>query len=389
MGKTIVYAPYGKLRFALTVFALLLCQLSARPQVSVQQLWKTVLSSSNQRIVNIAIIGDSIACCIGPKEYSNVWTNQLRTYLGLRFRSHGSGLIPIGNNEGLSMNPQWTTEDSDGMIATVDFGPFQHGKGAFGSLFRLSGRVRLTVSGHAGDHVIVYYATSSDTEGGIKVSSGNLDLGVIEMARSSAFEARAASLVLPTDGRKHAITLEAANPKVNVYVYGVEFTSGVTGLSVHNVAHGYARSEAWGKDPSRQMVFLKQIPGKLDGAIIALGVNDAINGAGTTEEEYVRNMRSIVGTLLRMNPSMMIAIQDENSTAPGETARILPQRKIKAAEQRLAKTLGLGYISIAALWGSEKKAASKGYMAIDGVHPSDLGDRKLAEIMDNYFSIER
>lgn len=88
----------------------------------------------------------------------------------------------------------------------------------------------------------------------------------------------------------HSIALESADSADAIYVYGVEFTPGKSGLSIHNLAHGYSRSEALGGDPECQMTFLQQIPGKIDGAIIALGLNDSINGAGTTAEQYSRVM---------------------------------------------------------------------------------------------------
>ena len=348
------------------------------------QHWGDLYTEAAHRAVNIVIIGDSIACCIGPKDYNNVWPNQLRAQLELKAPSHGSGIIPVGNNNGVSMNPQWSFDGAKDEITTIEFGPFQSGTGQFGGVFRLEGSHRLTISPHRGDHANIYFATTNDSAGGIRVSSGATFLGLIGREQSMKPEARMASIALPADGADHSITLEPAQPTSAIYIYGVEFTSGSVGLSIHNLAHGYARSEAWGGDPVRQMAFLSHIPGKLDAAIIALGVNDSVNNMGTTAAQYTANMRAIIGALRRLNPKIRIVIQDEINTKPGEVANLLPQSSVRQQEIRLASELHLGYISIADRWGPEKQAELDGYMASDGVHPSDSGGQAIAVLMEHF-----
>jgi lysophospholipase L1-like esterase len=132
------------------------------------------------------------------------------------------------------------------------------------------------------------------------------------------------------------------------------------------------------------MAFLQRIPGKIDGAVIAIGANDSINGTGTTAGQYARNLRGIVTTLRQSNPGVLIAVQDEINTKPGESAKPLPQTLIRNVEESLASTMHLDYISIAAKWGSEMQADRRGYMAGDGVHPTDLGGKEIANLMLHY-----
>ena len=67
--------------------------------------WRQALASSSRKVANAVIIGDSIACCVGPENYENVWTNSLRSYINVRYKQHGSGVIPVGNNNNMAVNP--------------------------------------------------------------------------------------------------------------------------------------------------------------------------------------------------------------------------------------------------------------------------------------------
>ena len=235
---------------------------------------QAIVSRSSQHPVNIVVMGDSIACCIGPKDYGNVWTNRLRSWLALSYQEHSSGIEPIGNNDGLSTNPPWSLHPGTGTIETLNFGPYQENPGAFGSLFRLTGNAQVTVlvPQRPIEEAILYYASGPGSESGIHVSGRQIST-VIAQAGSSQITAHAAHVKLHGE---EILTFSPVDGGT-AYLYGIEFTYHHNGIALHNVAHGYARSEAWGGDVEHQLEFLRLIEGNIQIAIVSLGVNDSIN----------------------------------------------------------------------------------------------------------------
>ena len=151
------------------------------------------------------------------------------------------------------------------------------------------------------------------------------------------------------------------------------FRSDDAGVSIHNISHGYARSDAYGADTANQLAFLDHIPGGIQLAVINLGVNDSIDGTGSTTSEYRSNMQNIISYLRQLNPDMSILIYDEISTNPGEAATLLPQSLIREQEQQLAQANRISYYSPLSSWGDFATASQRGYFTSDGVHPTDLG----------------
>jgi hypothetical protein len=165
------------------------------PRGKILTSWQMALRKLHEQPANIVVIGDSIACCIGPRDYGNVWPNVLRRHLGQRYDEHGSGIIPVGNNDGLATNPQWSLHKKSGEISTVDMGPYQSGVGAFSSTFKLRGDAELTllVPEKRPTQVVLYYASSIDTAGGIQVRTDAGDLMVVGKRVSHSIEAHVVS----------------------------------------------------------------------------------------------------------------------------------------------------------------------------------------------------
>lgn len=351
----------------------------------VLDLWRKEASESRIHPVNVVVIGDSIACCIGPADYENTWTNVLRQRLALQYGDHGSGIIPVGNNDGLSTNPQWSIHLRGGSVETIPFGPFQSGEGAFGSGFRLRDGARLTVllPAKRPDRIVLYYASASDSTNGITVHYQDGVLVTVGRIGSTTFKARSVSIPIKDNGCSR-LSFSAASGDGSAYIYGIEFIYGNSGISLHNLAHGYARTEAWGSHPEQQLAFLSQIQGGVQLAIISLGVNDSINGAGTTDVQYRDNMSAIVAQLRRLNPRMAIVIFDEISTKLGETALLLSQNAVRCQEMALAQKLSLGFVSPPAVFGISSRAIKGGLFSRDMVHPNDLGDRLIADVIQRY-----
>jgi lysophospholipase L1-like esterase len=337
-------------------------------------------------VANAVIIGDSIACCFGPEDYGNVWTNSLRTYTNLRYRQHGTGILPVGNNDKLSLNPQWSLHSNSGQASNVNYGPYQGGingtaLSSFGGVFKLTGDAVLTllVPERRPHKLVLYYASSTDSGTGIVVRSESKLLGILGKETSPRFVAHTA--VLPLTQSFSTLSFSPASANGSAYIYGAEFIYDDDGVSIHNLAHGYARSEAYGGDPANQLAFLEQIPGGIQLAVISLGVNDSIDGTGTTASEYRGNMQEIISRLRMINPNISIVIYDQPNDLWGENATPLPQSLVRQQEMQLAQENNVTYLSPFPTWGSFANASALGYFASDGVHPSDLGDRNLADLL--------
>lgn len=351
------------------------------------QHWRKALASSNRKVANAVIIGDSIACCVGPQDYGNVWTNSLRSYTNARYKQHGSGIIPVGNNDKLALNPQWSLHNNSGQVTNVNYGPYQGGingtaLSSFGGVFRLTGGAELTllVPERLPYKLVLYYASSTDSGDGIVVRSEKKPLGILGKETSPRFQAHTAVLPLPQN--ISTLSFSPSSTSGSAYIYGAEFIYDDDGVSIHNLAHGYARSEAYGGDPANQLAFLEQIPGSIQLAIISLGVNDSIDGTPITTYEYRRNIQEIISHLRLINPNISIVIYDEPNDLWGENATPLPQSLVRDQEMQLAQENNVTYLSPFPTWGTYANASALGYFAIDGVHPSDLGDRNLAGLLE-------
>lgn len=358
---------------------------AAVAQDSVLSAWRHKVSQAKVRPVNIVVLGDSIACCFGPTDYENIWTNVLRQSEGLQYGNHGSGIIPIGNDFGLSTNPQWSLHPQGGSIDTVPFGPYQAAKGGFGGVFRLKGAAQITalLPVRPPDGITLYYASAADSTAGIRVSYDDQSSVTVGQITSPALKAQRVDIPLEKTGSS-TLSFSAASDSGSAYIYGVEFTYGTKGISLHNLAHGYARSEAWGGDPEAQLAFLAQIRGGIQLAILSLGVNDSINGTGTTVGEYRDHMSAVIKHLRALDPAMPIVIFDEIPTRLGDSATTLPQNDIRAQEQQLASEFGVGYVSPHVAFGAPAAAEERGYFSKDHLHPSDLGNRRIADVIEQY-----
>jgi lysophospholipase L1-like esterase len=348
--------------------------------------WRQALAFSSHKVANAIIIGDSIACCVGPANYENVWTNSLRSYTNARYKQHGSGLIPVGNNNDSSVippeNPPWSLHFNTGQITALNYGPYQTGVGAFGGVFKLTGSAEITllVPENQPYKLVLYYASSIDSGAGILVRSEKGLSEVIGNETSSTLVPHAAIISLGQN--PSTLSFSAASMKGTIYIFGAEFIYDDIGVSIHNIAHGYARSEAYGANAVAQLAFLDKIPGGIQLAIISLGVNDSIDGTGTTASQYRSNMQQIISYLRQLNPDMSILIYDQISTRPGEAAKPLPQSLVREQEQQLAQANHIAYYSPLSSWGDFTTASEQGYFTSDGIHPTDLGDRKLANLLE-------
>jgi hypothetical protein len=339
--------------------------------------FRSALQNSQNSAVSVAVIGDSIFDYGNPSDpttYPNGPVVQLTRSLQNVYGTHGTGIIPIGSNGGLATNPEWTLH---GTVTTVnDLGPSQSGTGAFGSTFKMTGGgnyVELTPQ--FGDSLRVYMESTTDSGGcNVLVDGVTTLVGNTTSGSPAAIVATIGSLSADV----HTVFIGAPGSG-SCYLYGVEFTYGSTGVTVHKLAHGYARSEAWGANTATQLAYIAQMSPVPAAAIVALGVNDSTNGTGTTASQYRSNISNILTYLRTLNPQMAILVADENNVQTPGT--VLPQTTIRTSEQAVAQQFGASYLSIADAWGAYATANALGLMASDGVHITSKGGLSQAGLL--------
>ena len=325
------------------------------------------------KITNVVLLGDSWTEGAGFTSFRNVWAEQLRTYLQSNSGSHGSGIVPLHTSSGAwALTGTWNTLNN--------LGPYQNGSNAFGMLYQASGTANtaaMTVK-YYGDHLLVYYATYMDSGSGFTVTIDGTTTTTCGAATSASYTAATCSAAAAALGWHTAVIAPPATG--NCYLYGAEWLVGTTGLSVHNLGRGAARSEAFGTNPATQMAWLKQIGGGVQLAVIALGVNDA--GTSVPLATYQANLQAII-TYLKTNfsPAPSILILDQGN-ASATYAGSYPQSAYTAIEQQLALANGAMFLSVSRRWGAYTNASALGVMYSDGLHPNDAGHLDIAQMVE-------
>jgi lysophospholipase L1-like esterase len=327
---------------------------------------------------SIVVIGDSIFDYVGPSNYANSPIVKLSSDIRSMYGSHGTGEIPVGGNNGLTTNPEWTL---NGTVTTVnDLGPFQTGTGAFGTIFRVSGTGNFfSLPSQYGDTLKLYMESTNDTggcavqiDGGTSTVLGNTTNTTPTLITSS---------IGPMAIGLHNVNI-GANTSGACYLKGAEWITGNVGITVHKIAHGYARSEAFGSSAATQLADIPLMSPIPSAAIIGLGVNNCLNGTQSLAQ-YQSDLQNIVSYLRSVNPQMAVLIADEhNITGSCANPNFSLQSSLKPIEQSIATQNGGSYVSIGDAWGSEVNANALGLMASDGVHPSDKGGLSQAGILE-------
>jgi hypothetical protein len=338
---------------------------------------RTALNNAGTTRVRGVLIGDSILCCTGPTIQSNGPAAQFRSWLQSSYGNGGIGAVVIGDTTGVGVRPEWTLSGT--WTTVTDLGPSQAGTGPFGSVFVASGTSNtLTLAAQTGDTVEVYGETAIDSAGcSVKVDGSTVGIaGASTSGTPTAFR----STFAVTLG-SHILQI-APSGAGKCYVYAAGFTSGSTGVVLDNLAHGYARSEAWGTTPTAQLAYVAKLSPLPSFAVVGLGVNDTLNGTDN-QATYQSNMQAVITGLLSINPSMTIIVMDENDVRyPGNT---ITQPQIRQSEISLAQSNNLGYTSLHDSWVSFSNANALGLMMPgDPNHPSDAGGIAIGYQLASY-----
>ncbi len=336
--------------------------------------WFSALRSASSQVVNVAIIGDSIAQGLGTVsnggKFYNSWAQQLAMHLHTLFGNGGSGMVPVYYGVGAwTQTGTWTEGGSN-------LGPLQTGISPFNHLFSATGTSNsLVLMAMDGDKVNVYTQSAPDS-GACTVSIDGTVAGTTTATTTATLQPVKTTFAASAFG-SHTLTI-APTATGKCYVYGAEWTIGSTGVRVHNVAVAGARSEAFGSAPATENAFLNVIPGGIQLAIVSLGVNDFHAGNNEALSTYTSNMQNLLTYLQGLSsPSPSVLILDENQpNTLNQTPAVNAQftwSQLVSTEQSLAVSNNAAFISMSELWGAYTSANSLGVMAADTVHPNDKG----------------
>lgn len=326
------------------------------------------------QVVNILVVGDSLAYGYGANiPNQGGWVGRFTSNLQQVCPSHGTGIIP-------AYEPQWgqTVVSTDnltpahGWSMISGFGPYQsNAEYPFGTLYEGGqGTGAATISGQVGDTAIVYYATFNDSGRGFGVT---VDGGLISYYGAVATNTfAAASVAIPLPGGLGAHSISIIPPvSGHMYLYGVEFTSGKVGISVHNEARPGAQAEAFGLDPINQNAFWPLISGGVQLVIDSLGIDDLTSWNASNYQTYQQNMVANWAALNSPAPSLFVL--DENHSESDNSTN-------KVQLQQIELGLGGAYASVADRWGPWTNANLLGLM-FDSAHPNDKGYEDITAML--------
>lgn len=322
------------------------------------------------RVANVVLLGDSWTEGAGFTSVKNVWAQQLQAYLQTSFGSHGTGIVPLHTSTGA-----WTLTGTWNQLPNL--GPSQGGNNAFSSLYQASGTSNTAAMSvkYYGDHFVIYYATYTDSGAGFGVAIDGGAATTYGNQTSTGYTPKSVSIATSTGWHTAVITAPATG---NCYLYGAEWVSGTSGVSVHNMGRGGARSEAFGGSPANELAWLNQISGGVQLAIISLGVNDY--GESVAPATYGANLQALI-TYLKTSfspaPSILILDQGNVNQSGGS-----PQSAYTATEQQLALANNAMFLSVSRRWGSFANASAMGVMNADGLHPNDAGYLDIASMIE-------
>jgi lysophospholipase L1-like esterase len=357
------------------------------PTLSPYAAWSECASNAPTAVCNVVMLGDSFMVGGSATPATAGWTVPTQVYLQNQYGYHGSGLVPIYNPYGwITVNGTWTNSN--------EIGPYQTATTAtYTSMYTATGNANTISVGSStntfySDHLVVYYEADTDTASGFNVAFNGGAYTAYGAGTGTHGTLLSVSIAV-TAGQNYA-TIQAPSSG-NCHIFGIEWVSGTSGISVHNLSHGGNISAAFGTATSTQLapeLALIQAEGNIGMIIVSLGVNDYGTQVGTST--YQTNLQNILTYAATLSPVPSILILDE---ANQQTTSYVPaQSAYRAVELSLASTAtsttsSLGWFSIANRWGSWTTANAQGYMNADGIHPSLGGYVDISRTVNNILSI--
>lgn len=352
---------------------------------------RSIQTGNTSLTLNGVIIGDSMYGGQGITVQSNMSINQLRYSL----QQYGagnqvSGLVPLGENNGLAVTPfSWSISGS-GWGSVNDFGPYQGngslGTGAFNSMFTDTVTTdAATLVGECGNFVTIYGEENSTSMGWVVTIDGG---AVANALTAQPGTPTMASSTYGLSGNNaqgcHTVVLKPVGGGTS-YLYGASITNHGLGSQIllHNLAHGFARTDAWAVSPVTTLAALS-VTGVPDFAVIELGTNDIINGgSGDTLANFTTNIITLITYLQSLNSNVAILLVQAHNVS--STPLLFTQAQAQASLQSLAATYNVAFLSYADSEGTEATANALGLMFSDGIHPSNNGGNLEGSLLAQKF----
>ncbi len=335
--------------------------------------WKYAYKHCSTEPVNVLVFGDSrsiIDSTIVPwaapflaDTFGQRWPDRLAASLQAICGSHGSGLVPFLpvaqgqflNGDFYQIQGSWTTAPG--------LGPYQLGGVPTTVLLQTTSAATLQFNvAQPYDHLNVY-CSSGPGLNAWTMSIDGVPAGTCGGADTTQRPVLATSAAVPS-GKHTAALICALAPCA---AYGMEATSGSTGVSVHNLSIGSCAAECFGLDPARQLVFSDLIPGH---HLVILGLLTNDPGVGYSPDSFGASLGRIIEheRALPTAPSILIyaPLQDMIS-GQGPYYPVLPS---------VARTYSTAYFDLRGTYGS---GFLPQYFGPDQAHENNAGHALVFE----------
>jgi lysophospholipase L1-like esterase len=341
--------------------------------------WMSAMQHAATARVHVVVMSDSTARVdqsngigVGPEERANLWPQRLRVDLD---PDHGSGLLTLEGNAARFDNDVWSIPAP--YAYTPAIGPWEAGMD-HGQVPPNGGTVLLHAGETAklapqkGDTLWLYWAACPDSRSpSVSVDGQPQVIPGSETAAAPCTARRSRVYSGPAGVHTAAVTASSGN----AYVYAAEWTTGESGVSVDNLAIGGATAGFFAGET--KLAFVRAIP-DVALLIVSLGINDFIHGV--PPDEYGSNLTAIVTGVRKSFPETSVLIVNQYRVFSDErrNALGLPQSDYAAVARRVAQEQRVGFLDVAAAWGSFAEETTRGWLTRDSVHPSDAGGRAFA-----------
>ena len=361
--------------------------------------FQTALAAAGTTPVSVVWVGDSTSACsfadclTAVYDPNNVAPMQVKNYLQGIYGNHGTGLIPISMS---SINTtaftypqnQWTVSGTGSLPTSTGFGPRQTTPYVGYTLAAMAGGSQTaTIKGPgAATSVVIYGATNTDSSVGCGVTLDGIAQTAFGGSTSGSYAAIATSYTTTGTG---AHTLVLTSPATGTcYVYGAEFVSGTTGVSMHNLSRSGHASNGYGNSTSDQLPWLSAInsnSGPIGLVVISLGTNDANNSGTTTPTQFQTYMQNIINAFRAANANVPIILAQPWSNNFSSPSTHLTEAQLTSSYATLiTNNTNIALVNMNTRWGSIATAQAAGMLSYsDGVHETDTGARDFAYAIES------
>ena len=356
--------------------------------------WRSLssaLSNASNQVVRLRAFGDSLTRCwgaagntqsscagIGPVTQSNLWIEQLRSWLKANYPSHGTGILPLmaGMPSGIS-NDYYTVS---GPTSWYNVGvPTQTGTpgGTFDGKagLQMGASSSFTTYPQTGDSLVIYYTTySTVSTAGFTVTIDGQNLGTFGTENTgSDIVAHQVKISAPGGLGSHTATVSCNTTNGACYVYATEWTIGNAGVSVDNLSIGACQAACFGTPGNLQMIDVTGSGGKTFD-IIALGTNDYLRGSIS---DYQNQMSNLIAR--EQSQGASILVMSMPWTSAGSTNN-LSQTLVFQTARTLAQSNGCDYLGLPFTPTFASAAVESSWLE-DGIHLNDAGQTAIFNVL--------